>query len=87
MSLDKQSETNKNLVVESGIITPNLFKGVLGIPEDEEFIKEETLFADALYEILNSDVYSKNLKQNSNNLLEKFNLEQVAIEYLNNKIE
>ena len=87
MSLDKQSETNKNLVVESGITTPNLFKGVLGIPEDEEFIKEETLFADALYEILNSDVYSKNLKQNSNNLLEKFNLEQVAIEYLNNKIE
>ncbi|XMO86159.1 glycosyltransferase [Algibacter sp. AS12] len=85
MSLKVHPETNKNLVVESGIITPNLFKGRLGIPTDNSFIDEESLFANALFDVLNSNQYFNTLKKHKSDLLDKFNLERVAHEYLNQK--
>ncbi|SFD07816.1 glycosyltransferase [Algibacter pectinivorans] len=86
MSLKAHNKTNKNLIVESGIITPNLFKGRLGIPKDNTFIQEETLFANALHDVLHTQTYRNTLQNHKNNLLDKFNLEHVANTYLNDKI-
>lgn len=85
MSIENQEESNENIIVESGIITPNLFKGVLGLPKNEEFIKEEYLLAEAILEVLSSSTFEKSLKEHRESLLLKFNLEKVANTYLTKK--
>ncbi len=82
MSLQMHPEKETNFEVESGIITPNLFKGKLGIPEDQTFIPEEEQLAIALVKSLQSNDYSENVKQHSEALLQKFDLEKVANTYL-----
>ncbi|MBQ4819570.1 glycosyltransferase [Aquimarina sp. MMG016] len=82
MSLKQHPEVEANFTVESGIITPNLFKGKLGIPDNDDFIPEEELLAKALQNILSSDEYKKHLKNNKEALLAKFDLEKVANQYL-----
>ncbi len=82
MSLKKHSENINNFDVESGIITPNLFKGKLGIPNDNAFLDEEKQFAKALENILQSNNYKKNIEKHHQELLVKFDLDKVANTYL-----
>jgi glycosyltransferase involved in cell wall biosynthesis len=82
MSLKSHTNLKGNFVVEGGIITPNLFKGKLGIPNDDRFLDEEKSFANALHDVLSSDKYSKEIKIQSKNLLNKFDLKTVANKYL-----
>lgn len=85
MSLSKMENRNGNIVTESGIVTPNLFKGVLGIPADDAIIPEEIAIAEAMNDILASDEFKKSLSDSKAELLEKFDLDKVAGEYLQNQ--
>ncbi len=87
MSLGEVNIKNSNIAVESGIITPNLFKGTLGIPQNNIFLEEEELFAQAMNEILENDNFSTKLSKHKTDLLKKFDLETVANEYLLNEID
>ncbi|SFW16696.1 glycosyltransferase [Cellulophaga fucicola] len=82
MSLSKTTSTDENIAVEAGIITPNLYKGILGIPSDDKFISEERLFAKALEAVLQSNTHQEKLIENKKELLNKFNLVRVANQYL-----
>lgn len=82
MSLRCDLNMEGNIEVESGIITPNLFKGKLGIPDTSEIIEEERCFAKALQKILNTDKYTQSLEKHRQDLLHKFDLKTVAITYL-----
>lgn len=82
MSNETILESNQNITVESGIITPNLFKGELGIPNENNIIKEEKLFANAILEVVNNPKYKTTLKSNRESLLKKFDLEIVSTQYL-----
>ncbi|GAA4114405.1 hypothetical protein GCM10022393_13790 [Aquimarina addita] len=82
MSTEDHKETDKNISTESGVVTPNLFKGVLEIPKSKKLIKEERDFADALSLVLMDDSYKNNLKTSRSKLLSKFDLNAVANEYL-----
>ena len=77
---------NINVETESGIITPNFFKGVLGIPKEDSITEEEKLFAKALKRVLEDNKFKINLEKNRDNLLKKFDLENVANQYLLNEI-
>ena len=82
MSLKPIGEIKNNTEVEAGIITPNLFKGTLGIPEENNLIKEEILLFKAIEKVLNSEAYKVQLKSNQEQLLEKFDLYNVTKQYL-----
>ena len=83
MSLKELELSDKNIIVESGIITPNLFKGSLQIPEDYSFLPEEKLFSEALEQVIGNSKYQEELFKNQKQLLNKFNLSKVSIKYLN----
>jgi glycosyltransferase involved in cell wall biosynthesis len=74
---------NEMIETESGIITPNFFKGKLNIPLNEIITEEEKIFALALQLVLSETKYKQRLMSNKNALLEKFNLENVSKQYLN----
>ncbi|WP_109437702.1 MULTISPECIES: glycosyltransferase [Aquimarina] len=82
MSLKAQTVEDKMIEVEAGIITPNLYKDRLGIPDTSDFIDEEYVLAEAIEKVLKSSVYKENLEEKREELLTKFNLEKVASEYL-----
>ena len=82
MSLIDYDEQSENIILESGIVTPNLFKGVLGIPKYKEFIEEEYKFAEALELVLKNDTFKQSLSKVQLDLLSKFDLEIVANKYL-----
>lgn len=83
MSLtDHYDEILENTEVSSGIITPNLFKGVLGIPTSNDFLKEEQALAKAILKVLATNVFDKQIEQDREALLSKFDLEKVAKSYL-----
>ncbi|WP_396146772.1 glycosyltransferase [Flavobacterium sp.] len=69
-------------ITESGIITPNFYKGNLSIPEDSDITSEEIIFSKALASVLNSAEYSTKLIENRDHLLAKFDLESVAASYI-----
>ena len=74
---------NENIETESGIITPNLFKGKLGIPVgNNDFIDEEIKLSEALLSVHSSKKYKEKLKENRNSLLTKFDIEKVTGKYL-----
>ena len=83
MSLKKQPLNNNNLVVESGVITPNLYKGTLEFPKSEEIIAEEIKFKEALALVLKSSNLKDSAYKNQTELLEKFKLSISAENYLN----
>lgn len=79
----KQLEKNGNLLeTESGIITPNFFKGALCIPEDDDYIAEEYDFAHAITLLTSRKSYKEKILLNKEILLRKFNISHVAKEYL-----
>lgn len=82
MSLNFHKQSEENFKVESGIVTPNLFQGKLGLPANDEFIKEETQFAEGVIDVLKSDNVEQTLSEYREELLDKFNLERVASKYL-----
>ncbi|MEK6153513.1 glycosyltransferase [Flavobacteriaceae bacterium 3-367] len=82
MSLTHHNESQENIVTESGVVTPNLFDGQLGIPETDEILQRERDFADAMYSILRSNIFKVKLEQNRAELLSKFNLVKVASKYM-----
>lgn len=88
MSLSENARNiTENLETESGIITPNLFKGVLGIPEDDKFIEEEYKLADALTKVLDhNEVYRAELKKHQKELMEKFDDALVSEMYLKSMV-
>ena len=78
-----QSTTIENCIeTEAGIITPNFFKGTLSIPKDDAITTEEITFAKALQRVLENKKYKSNIVNNNTILLEKFNLEKIAQQYL-----
>ncbi|MCL5127857.1 glycosyltransferase [Algibacter sp. L4_22] len=80
MSLEKHKKSNNNIVVEAGIITPNLYKGFLGFPKNNDYTEEERQMAIALQQALNKK--SEFVGQINSKLLEKFDLEFVSKQYL-----
>lgn len=82
MGVNDHDETDTNIVLESGIVTPNLFKGILGFPKNTDFIKEEQDLADALEEVLKDDAFKTSLKTVQARLLAKFRMDTIAKKYL-----
>ena len=83
MSQNENEKIENCIYTESGIITPNFFKGSLSIPTDELITQEEIIFSKALQTILIQSIYKEKLIKNKINLLSKFNLKLVSNEYLN----
>lgn len=82
MSDTQLDQIGQLLETESGIITPNFFKGSLSIPKNSELIEEEILFAKALELVLSNKKYKEKLIENKEKLLRKFNIENIAEQYL-----
>ena len=81
MSMEEHKKSSKNIIVESGIITPNFYKGELDFPKDNKYTKEEEMMALALEDILKIKA-SKDFNKSNTKLLNKFNLEFVSNQYL-----
>lgn len=84
MSTEERVVQDTNVTVEAGIITPNLFKGTLGIPDTNDFMEEERLFTKGLQEVLGASVHKETLDIHRSELLNKFDLSTVANAYLAN---
>lgn len=82
MSLKTQNPSNKKIKVESGIITPNLYKGILGFPNSYELTFEEEQLSEALSTVLTDVNFKLNLELNKRELLKKFALKVSAETYL-----
>nr|WP_299343590.1 glycosyltransferase [Allomuricauda sp.] len=72
--------------VEGGIITPSFYKGVLGIPDSDDFTEEEEIFADSLISVLQDEKYGQTLMKNKHDLLDKYQIEKVCDSYLNSHV-
>ena len=83
MSLHSHKVSEDNIILESGIVTPNLYNGHLGIPISNDFTKEEEKFAQGLEAILSSLKFKDNLLKKRNELLKKFDVKMVSKKYLN----
>jgi glycosyltransferase involved in cell wall biosynthesis len=82
MSNEEAIAGHGNIYTEVGIVTPNFFKGILGIPKDTEFTSEEKDMATALSQVLQgNDVWHSDGPARKE-ILKKFNLERIAETYL-----
>lgn len=84
MSLKNLNTVNNhhNIRVESGIITPNFYKGALGFPESLNLTDEEEQFSEALENVLSNLNFKTILETNKNMLLNKFTVKISAENYL-----
>lgn len=82
MSIVENEQIEDFMITESGIITPNFFKGELSIPNNESITNEEIIFSKALKLVLFNENFKDKIIKNKSILLSKFNLERVANEYL-----
>ena len=82
MSTQTTEERDKLIFTESGILTPNFFIGKLFLPDSMEFLEEEKIFAQALELVLNNTQYKESLINSKSKLLEKVDLETIAMKYL-----
>ena len=82
MSCKENSVAGDLITIESGIITPNFYKGSLDIPIEEAITKEEIIFSEALKNVLYREDYVSKLIENRTQLLAKFNLEIIATTYI-----
>lgn len=82
MGLVDYQEILDNTEIEAGIVTPNLFKGKLGIPSSDNFLVEEEKLAQALQSVLSSNKYKESLNVKRDELLSKFEIEKVTKQYL-----
>lgn len=82
MSCNQCEEKDGFLITESGLITPNFFKSDLDLPKNDHFTDEEYIFSKALELVLKDDSFKKSVITNKELLLQKYNIEVVANEYL-----
>lgn len=83
MSLEKYENQDGKIRTETGIITPNFFKGSLAFPEVSGFTAEEESMASAFEEVLqNNESIVKSLQINHTSILQKFDMNRVANDYL-----
>ena len=82
MSNKEYIHFNNFISTECGIITPSFYFGSFKIPLDESIINEEIIFSKAISELLNNEDYAIKIEENKVNLLDKFNLEVIASEYI-----
>ncbi|RAR51137.1 glycosyltransferase [Flavobacterium lacus] len=82
MSIHQQATSSDLIITESGVVTPNFFKGSLAIPHNNDFTHEEKLFAKALSLVLQDSTFKENLITNQEQLLSKFDLDRIASSYL-----
>lgn len=83
MTLKHTKYKNNCIFTEAGIITPNFFTGELSIPMNLDINENEMIFAEALLEILSKNEFYRNeLIKNKEELMKKFDCNNVAIEYL-----
>ena len=82
MSIKQRDKIGNFIYTESGIITPNFYKGNLNIPDNNAFIEEEYEFAEAVHQVLESTIFKEKLIKSKDDLLQKFNLEYAATTYL-----
>lgn len=82
MSNTKLEKINNLLETESGIITPNFFKGKLEIPNNVDISFEEQEFANGLDLVLNDFKFKESIILNKEKLLQKFDINIVAKIYL-----
>lgn len=82
MSVQPKQVNKENVYVDAGIITPNLYKGQLGIPKTTQHIPEEEKFAEALEYALKSNKLKDQLFEKRTDLLYKFDVEVVSKKYL-----
>lgn len=75
-------ESTENIILKSGVITPNLFKGKLGIPNNNDIISEEVKLSEGLLHVLNSKTIKKTLDEQKNELLLKFDKAKISEDYL-----
>ena len=80
--IQPKNTITKNTNVEAGIITPNLLKNKLGIPESNAITAEERLFSKALADVLRDSNFKSILNKSKQLLLEKFTLGVSATNYL-----
>lgn len=71
------------VITESGIITPTFFDNSISLPENNHFNHKEQVFAEALERVLYDTKYAENLMANRTALLQKYDIEKVALSYLN----
>lgn len=83
MSQSVLKKEGKVFLTESGIITPTFFDNSLSLPDNDNFIPEEQVFAEALATVISDRKYIENLYINRAGLLDKYNIEKVAMSYLN----
>jgi len=82
MSLRQKEIKDKKIYTETGIVTPNFFEGSLEIPENVDFTLQEEIMAEAFGEIIKTTFFSENLMHHKSEILQKFNLREVANTYL-----
>ncbi len=76
--------SDDNILVEGGIITPNLYKGTLGVPSKQtaSFMNEELKFAQAIDQVfLNNEIIDR-VATYSELLTNKFEMSYVCDKYL-----
>lgn len=82
MSVVQNDVLAGNIITESGIITPNFFKGDLLYKKTAVLNEEETAFAAALTMVLKDPKYKDNLLIHRSKLLAKFDLSSIVTSYL-----
>lgn len=83
MSSKDCDATSENVITDSGVITPNFFKGKLGLPINSTITLEEEKFSEGLATILDKgEIITDNLMEVKKALLSKFDLNYVAEAYL-----
>lgn len=83
MSYSMLKKEGKVFLTDSGIITPTFFDYSLSLPQNDNFIPEEQVFAEALATVISDGKYIENLHASRALLLDKYNIEKVAMAYLN----
>lgn len=84
MSCNEKISEDDIIFTESGLITPNLFKNKLQLPKECNFIEEELIFSKAIDNVFNSyEYYKTNLRNNQFQLMKKYELKKVCLDYLN----
>ncbi|MDO7171365.1 glycosyltransferase [Mariniflexile sp. AS56] len=76
-------KSNENIIVEGGIITPNLYEGEMTVPSSIlDITAKEIQFSEALMEVLQNKNWESKLAKNSTLLTDKFNINRVTNDYL-----
>ncbi len=83
MTLNQIKKVGDCLETEAGIITPNFYKGKLNIPKNFDIEENEIIFSNALENVLNNNTdFKKRIIRNKAELMDKFDFQKTAINYL-----